>query len=58
MHRICGDDPDGKMHLLMEFTDHPGDVANLWYTDDFETTWLDVLAGCKRLLQIVSEDRS
>jgi len=50
IHRICGGDFDGKMHLLMEFTDCPGDVADPWYTDDFETTWQDVLAGCRGLL--------
>ena len=51
MHRICGGDFDGKMHLLMEFTDHPGDVADPWYTDDFEATWRDVLEGCTGLLE-------
>ena len=50
MQRICGDDSDGKMHLLMDYTDHPGDVADPWYTDDFETTWRDVLTGCRGLL--------
>ena len=58
MHRICGGDFDGKMHLLMEFTDRPSDVADPWYTDDFETTWQDVLAGCSRLLGwLISRDR-
>ena len=51
MRRICGDDSGGKMRLLMDYTDHPGDVADPWYTDDFETTWRDVLAGCRRLLE-------
>ena len=50
MHRICGGDFDGKLHLLMEFTDRPGDVADPWYTGDFETTWQDVSVGCSRLL--------
>ncbi len=50
MRRICGGDSGGKMHLLMDYTDHPGDVADPWYTDDFETTWRDVLAGCQGLL--------
>jgi len=50
MHRICGGDPDGKLHLLMDYTNHPGDVADPWYTGDFETTWRDVLAGCQGLL--------
>ena len=53
MNRICGGDPEGKLHLLMEYTDHPGDVADPWYTGDFETTWRDVLAGCKGLLQAI-----
>ena len=51
MHRICGGDYDGKMHLLLDYTDRPGDIADPWYTDDFETTWRDVLAGCEGLLK-------
>ena len=59
MHRICGGDFDGKLHLLMEFTDRPGDVADPWYTDDFETTWQDVSVGCSRLLGwLMSRDQS
>ena len=50
MYRICGGDFADKMHLLMDFTDHPGDVADPWYTDDFKATWRDVLAGCQGLL--------
>ena len=51
MHRICGGDFDGKTHLLMEFTDRLGDVADPWYTEDFESTWRDVLEGCIGLLE-------
>lgn len=59
MHRICGGDFDGKLHLLMEFTDRPGDVADPWYTGDFETTWQDVSVGCSRLLGwLISRDQS
>ena len=50
MYRICGGDFAGKIHLLLDYTDHPGDVADPWYTEDFETTWKDVLAGCQGLL--------
>ena len=50
MHRICGGDCAGKMHLLMEFTSRPGDVADPWYTGDFEAAWQDVLEGCQGLL--------
>ena len=52
MYRICGGDFDGKMHLLMEYTGKPNqEVADPWYTDDFEATWRDVLAGCQGLLK-------
>ena len=39
MYRICGGDFADKMSLLMEHTDHPGDVADPWYTGDFELEW-------------------
>ena len=92
MRRICGGDPDGKIHLLMEFagrrrkgaprgpggagcagrgersafspqveTEESGlcfdDVADPWYTGDFEATWRDVLEGCEGLLQAKKERR-
>ena len=50
MRRICLGDPEGKIHLLMDYTDHPGDVADPWYTRDFEATWRDVGEGCRALL--------
>ena len=51
MERICGGDPEGKLHLLLEYTARPGEVADPWYTGDFQATWEDVEAGCTRLLQ-------
>ena len=53
MNRICGGDPDGKIRLLLDYTDRPGDVADPWYTDDFEATWRDVSEGCRGLLREV-----
>ena len=50
MQRICGGDPAGKMHRLLDYTDRPSDVADPWYTGDFEATWQDVSAGCRGLL--------
>ena len=49
MRRLLGGDPDGKLTLLMDYTDRPGDVADPWYTRDFEATWQDVLDGCRGL---------
>ena len=55
MNRICGGDPDGKIVMLMDYTDRPGDVADPWYTGDFEATWRDVLEGCRGLLNSLVE---
>ena len=49
MRRICPN-AEGKLHLLLDFTRRPGDVADPWYTGDFEATWQDVLEGCRGLL--------
>ena len=50
MTRICGGDPDGKIHMLMDYTNRPGEVADPWYTGNFDATWRDVLEGCEALL--------
>lgn len=50
MRRICGGDPEGKIRLLLDYTDHPRDVADPWYTGNFEETWADVQAGCLGIL--------
>lgn len=50
MRRICGGDPEGKIGMLMDFTDRPGDVDDPWYTGNFEATWQDVLLGCRGVL--------
>lgn len=55
MRRICGGDPREKLYLLMDFTACPGDVADPWYTGDFESTWRDVLEGCRGLLARLTE---
>ena len=51
MQQMCGGDPDGKIYLLLDFTDRPGQVADPWYTGDFQATWEDVLEGCEGLLR-------
>ena len=57
MYRICGGDFNDKMHLLMEYAGRlEQEVADPWYTDDFDATWRDVLAGCQGLLdQIIAQ---
>ena len=50
MRRICGGDSEGKIRRLLDYTNRPGDVADPWYTGDFESTWKDVNEGCRALL--------
>lgn len=50
MRRICDGDPQGKIRLMMEFAHRQDDVADPWYTGNFETTWQDLSAGCRGLL--------
>lgn len=58
IRRILGKDPKNKVHKLLEYanggcaTYEARDVADPWYTGDFEATWNDVLAGCQGLLDL------
>ena len=47
------DYPDGKIKLLLSYTDRPGDVADPWYTGDFDATWRDVMESCQGLLKSI-----
>lgn len=50
MTRICGGDPEDKIHLLLDYVGRDEDVADPWYTRNFQATWNDVNEGCKALL--------
>ena len=50
MRRIAGGDLKGKMYNLLDFTGHPRDIADPWYTGDFDATYDDILEGCTALL--------
>ena len=57
MMRILGSDPEHKVSLLLDFTEHPGDIADPWYTGNFDVTYEDVVEGCEALLaHILSRD--
>ncbi len=50
--RITGPDKEGKVKLLLDFTDRPGrSIADPWYTGDFKETYRDVYEGCTALLE-------
>ena len=57
MQRICGGDPKGKMHLLLDGTANPHDVADPWYTGDFDAAWHDIEIGCRSLLEKLTKKR-
>lgn len=46
MKRLFGGDPEGKVRYLL-----PHEIADPWYTDDFETAYRDILAGCTELYE-------
>ena len=50
MDRMLGGDPAGKLHKMLEFAGSTRDVADPWYTGDFDTTYEDVCDGCRGLL--------
>ena len=52
MERIFGPDTEGKLKKLLSFTGTPGDIADPWYSGDFDTTYIQVDASCRALLSL------
>lgn len=55
MRRIAGGDPEGKIRRLLDAAPRPRDVADPWYTGDFETAYRDIAEGCQALLDRLIE---
>ena len=55
LNRMLKNDPDGKISMMLDYTGRPGEVADPWYTGDFEETYRDVLEGCQGLLKKLSQ---
>ena len=53
MNHIYGGDPDQKIFKMLDFTDRDGDVADPWYTGNFDATWRDVSEGCHGLFRSI-----
>ena len=53
LKNMLSNDPQGKISLLMYYTSRPADVADPWYTGDFQATWDDVSEGCEALLKFI-----
>jgi protein-tyrosine phosphatase len=55
MIRILGGDPEGKVHLLLEYAGLDRDIADPWYTGKFDKTYNDIVTGCEALLNHILE---
>ena len=53
LKRIIPEDPEGKVHLMMSYTGIGRDVADPWYTGDFEATFQDLLEACEAMLMLL-----
>lgn len=53
IYRIIGSDTDGKVSKLLSFCGESGDIADPWYTGNFDQTYDDVLRGCTALIQLL-----
>ncbi|WP_026516138.1 low molecular weight protein-tyrosine-phosphatase [Butyrivibrio sp. MC2021] len=56
LNGIFGGDPDKKVYKMLDFTDRSGDVADPWYTGNFDATWRDVSEGCHGLFRKILTD--
>ena len=56
--RMTKRDPDGKVRMLMDYTDRPGEVSDPWYTGKFEKAFDDILEGCTCLLNALEEGKA
>ncbi len=55
MLKIFGSDPDGKIHSMLEYVGSDGDVADPWYTGDFDKTYDDIKRGCEALYKFLCQ---
>ena len=55
MNAIAGGDPQGKIYKLLSFAGEGRDVADPWYTGDFDATYRDVMVGCEGFLEFLAE---
>ena len=56
MNRICGGDPEGKISLLLSFAGEDRDVADPWYTGDFNKTYDDIKRGLEAFLKKIADN--
>ena len=53
IHRIIGHDSENKIHRFLDFSQNPRDIADPWYTGNFDQTYEDILEGCHAFLETI-----
>ena len=56
--RIIGEDTENKIYKLLDFSNNPRDIADPWYTGNFEATYNDIVEGCIGLLEFLKDKYS
>ncbi|MBR5765213.1 MAG: low molecular weight phosphotyrosine protein phosphatase [Lachnospiraceae bacterium] len=51
MLRMLGGDPEGKVKRLLDYSDHPRDISDPWYTRNFTSAYNDIVEGCEALYE-------
>ena len=54
--RIVGEDTENKIYKLLDFSDNPRDIADPWYTGNFEITYNDIVEGCNGLIEYLNKE--
>ena len=55
LNKFYNNDPEGKIYKLLQFAGESGDIADPWYTGNFDVTYDDVVRGCKGLLKKIRQ---
>ena len=55
--RIVGEDKENKIYKLLDFSNNPRDIADPWYTGNFEVTYYDIVEGCHAFLESLDKER-
>ena len=55
--RIVGEDKENKIFRLLDFSENPRDIADPWYTGNFEITYKDVEEGCRKFLEYILKQK-
>ena len=55
--RIVGEDKENKIYKLLDFSNNPRDIADPWYTGNFEVTYNDIVDGCHSFLESLDKKR-